>query len=317
MQVATSSWAESGALDACSVQDHAAEAFHLTALTVLQQNHGCGYSREFVREKVLGWAIGRWPEVFVGRSACDPNFETHSASANVRVTTTNSGSYGWTFRGRLPDGSERSHREIRVVVTGDAGRDLMAVRTGHFGDPEVNAVAGQPQFLQTIVDHLDFDDGGFPVLATPRKVMTGDTFENFYEHLMSARRGLPILAIGHSEGLSEKRGGANGPFLDAHSIARLLCGLAHVVSLGSDTSSRLERRLGQGMGVCAEEARLFMPALGKTPGPQGHPRFAAPRLVRCDSASASAKARAAACEWSLSAPRRMQFDALWAAAGGG
>ncbi len=119
-----------------------------------------------------------------------------------------------------------------------------------------------------------------------------------------------MFAIAQSDPLAPSNRSADETELNAWSLARKVCGLAHVMSLSSAVSARLEKRLGQEMAIPAREARLFMPGIGKNGGPEAHPRFV-PRRTPDDEANGAGGARAAAYEWSVSHLRRIGFDALW------
>jgi hypothetical protein len=281
-----------------------------TTLTALSQRHASGYSREYIRESVMSWAARKWPELLVGRDACGVAFAAQSASASVQVTCAGDGDYVWAFNGIGPDGSGRVW-ETRVLVLGGDDHDLVAVRTGYASDAAATPVCAQPQFLRSLVEHLPFDDGGFPLSTQPWPVPSFAAFANFRDHLLSPRRTLPILAVASGEA---ERSGAAAP--SPAVLARALCGLAHVVSLSGVGLSCLEGCLGSGMAVHAGEARLFMPGLAAGFDPERHPAFTQPRAApRLDASHLEAAAQRATHSWSTSAARRADFDALWTRSG--
>lgn len=298
----------------------ASAGLQLTTLTTLLQNHGSGYSREYVREMVLTWAARKWPELFIGHSACEPNFESRTPSGDVKVTSTNHGSYTWSFNGRHPEKQADRHWETRVLVVGNDDQDLLVVRTGYYlGDSSFHGLVAQPRFVPLLIEHLDFNDGGFPVCAWPHLVANAAAFENFYDHLTSLQRTLPILAVGASPLSRAVLNDFERPSMDAWALARQVCGLAHVVSLGTPGSATLRERLGTAMEVCPGEARLFMPRVDSV-APEQHLRFVPAACAQGEGESglapyreeASSAASAATYEWSTSAQRCRGFDALWA-----
>lgn len=285
-------------------------ALRATTLTALSQNRGSGYSREFVRANVLAWATRKWPELFVDQDPCEPEFESHSGPTGVTVTTADRGGYSWSFKGTHPDASAARVWETRVLALGDEEHDLLTVRTGYLGGLDSTVSCAQPRFLSALIEHLAFEDGGYPVCTTPRRVFSDRSFDNLRDHLASPRRALPILAVG-CDGKSHN---SVAPLLDADSMARKLCGLVHVVSLGPPTLERLENLLGRDMAVHAGEARLFMPGLAAEPDPEMHPCFPKDPISRSAAGDIEIAAQAATHGWSTSPTRRADFDALWATA---
>jgi hypothetical protein len=95
-----------------------------------------------------------------------------------------------------------------------------------------------------------------------------------------------------------------------------LRGLAHVVCLGPLVLSRLEEGLGSRLAVDVGQARLFMPGLDDAePEAMHHPLFSPAGSVAHRQAprECAAAAQSAVYAWSVSAPRRLDFEALWLA----
>lgn len=300
------------------IRDHIVESgprrctsLRATTLTALSQRHASGYSREFIRESVMSWATRKWPELLVGRDACQITFAAHSDLASVQVTCAGHGEYVWAFKGTGPDSSGRVW-ETCVLVLSAEDRDLLAIRTGYTGDNGATPFCAQPRFLCSLVEHLRFDDGGYPLSTQPREVLSLTAFEDFRDHLFSRSRTLPILAVASQAKPEGDVAGAPSPAV----LARALCGIAHVVGLSEMSISCLEECLGSGMALHAGEARLFMPGLAADPDPKQHPAFAQPhRAQRLDARYIEAAAQRATYSWSTSAARRADFDALWSRSG--
>jgi hypothetical protein len=287
-------------------------SLHATTLTALSQRHGTGYSREFIRESVMSWAAQKWPELLIGRDACALGFAAHSPCASVQVTCAGGGEYVWAFKGTDADRPGRVW-ETCILVLGGQDHDLLTVRTGYAGSAAAMLFCGQPKFLSSLIDHLPFEDGGYPVGTQPREVFSRAAFDNFRDHLLSRRRTLPILAVA-SEVTSEVDA---PPAPSPAALARALCGVAHVVSLGKVAVSYVEDCLGARMAVHAGEARLFLPGLAADDDPDMHPTFGDLRAPPCLKASdVEDAAQTAAQSWSTSAARLADFDVLWAKSGG-
>lgn len=304
--------------DATIVRDSPARpATRPTTLTALQQSPGSGYSRDYLRESVLAWARSKWPELFAGRDAGEAGFEGRGESSRVQVAHGRRGS-SWWFRGVRPDLTGSRLWETRILFVGEEERDLLLVGTGYFGDADARVLVAQPAFVCPLVEHLPFDDGGYPVCTTPRHVLDDAALANFRDHLLSPRRTLPVLALGAHPTSSESRDRDEARLPDARSLARRLCGLAHVVSLGPLVLGRLERWLESELALQAGEARLFLPALEESPGPRRHPRFSRSRAAATAAATGDvgAAAQAATYDWSVAPSRRLDFDALWASVAG-
>lgn len=283
-----------------------------TTLTALSQRHSSGYSREFIRESVMSWAARKWPELLIGRDACGISFEAHSPCASVQITCAGDGEYAWAFKGTGTDGSGRVW-ETCVLVLGGEEDDLLTVRTGYAGRAAATPFCAQPKFLCSLIEHLPFEDGGYPIGTEPRRVFSLAAFDNFRDHLLSRRRTLPILAVAIDVASEASAPASPSPAV----LARALCGVAHVVSLAGVSVSCLEECLGQGMAVRAGDARLFMPGLAPDDEPDKHPAFANLDVPAHSEASyVEAAAQRATHSWSTSIARRADFEALWAKSGG-
>ena len=277
---------------------------------------GSGYSRDYLRETVLAWGARRWPDLFDGRNEyATDDLETELGSALVQVTSPRDSGLAWSFRGIRPGLTASRLWETRVLFLSQGDQDLLFVGTGYLGQTDAPVAVAQPGFLCGIIDHLPFDDGGYRICTEPRQVLNDAAFASFRDHLLSPRRTMPVLALGSSPAWGEARDWADSGTGDARSIARGLCGLAHVVCLGPLVLSKLESWLGSELAVKVGQARLFMPGLGDgSAGAADHPLFL-PRLGRAGEAGGDvgSAAEEAIYAWSVSAPRRIEFEALWRA----
>jgi hypothetical protein len=284
-------------------------------LTALLQTRSSGYSREFLRESVLAWAARKWPELFVGRNVYEPAFQSHSGRSQIQVTSACDGNHAWSFKGIRPDVTGARYWETRVLVLGNEGHDLLGVSTGYLGDVDPKATVAQPAFLNGLIEHLPFEDGGYPVCTVPRQVFDERAFVNLHDHLLSQRRTLPILIVGAGSSSSESRDWEEPHRINARSIAQQLCGLAHVVCVGPLILGLLEARLGSDMAVRSGEARLYLPGPGNTEREQRRRSAQAlPDTTHFAAGDVGAAARAAVYAWSVSASRRTDFNSLWATA---
>ena len=288
-------------------------ALRAATLTALTQRHGSGYSREFIRERVMSWATQKWPDLLVGRDACVVDFAAHAASASVQVRCASDGAYSWAFKGIGPDGSGRLW-ETCVLVLGAEDQDLLAVRTGYVGPTAATPFCAQPRFLCSLIEHLPFEDGGYAIGTQSRRVFSLGDFDTFRDHLLSPRRTLPILAVADDA----ESGVKASPSPRSAVLARALCGVAHVVSLAGVGVSCLEECLGPRMAVRAGEARLFMPGLAAAgANPKAHQTISSPLAPSTSEASdVEAAAQQATHSWSTSGRRRADFEVLWAKVGG-
>ncbi|MCE9660800.1 MAG: hypothetical protein K8R60_19905 [Burkholderiales bacterium] len=288
---------------------------HTTTLTALLQDGGNGYSREYLRENVLAWGARKWPDLFEGRNEyADDDLETRLGASQVQVVSARDGGFAWSFRGIRPDLSASRLWETRVLFLGHGDQDLLFVSTGFLGQADARLLIAQPGFLCGLIDHLPFDDGGYRVCTAPRQVLNEAAFASFREHLLSPRRTMPVLALGSSPASSESRDWENCGHIDARAIARKVGGLAHVVSLGPLVLDRLESWLGSDLAVKVGDARLFMPGLDdEAPEPAQHPVFSPARagLAGEPAGDVGSAAEAAIHAWSISASRRLDFEALW------
>ena len=291
---------------------HGSTSLRTTTLTALTQRQGSGYSREFIRESVMAWAARKWPELLIGRDACGIGFQAHSDFASVHVSCAGDEDDVWTFKGTGAHGPEGMW-ETCVLVLGGQDHDLLTVRTGYRGHAEATPACAQPKFLCALIEHLSFDDGGHGLSTAPRQVFSLASFDDFHQHLLSGRRTLPILAVRSEVASRDPAIAAPDPAV----LARALCGVAHVVSLGAVGASCLEGCLGGSLGVSPGEARLFMPGLAADADPGGHPAFRSLQgSLRSEAGDVEAAVQTATHSWSTSLARRADFEALWARSGG-
>ena len=263
---------------------------------------------------MLAWGARKWPDLFDGRNefAAD-DLETHLGSSRVQVASARNGGFAWSFRGIRPDLTASRLWETRVLFLRHGDQDLLFISTGYHGQIDTRIFVAQPGFLCGLIDHLPFDDGGYRVCTAPRQVLNDAAFASLRDHLLSRRRTMPVLVLGSSPAWSEARDWADSGPVDARSITRKLCGLAHVVCLGPLVLHRLENWLGSELAVKVGQARLFMPGLDeKAAVAAHHPAFSP---ARSDEAArdVSSAAEAAVYAWSVSEPRRLDFEALWSA----
>ena len=151
------------------------------------------------------------------------------------------------------------------------GADVVGLQTSCSDLPDAALVVAPPRLLGAWVEGLELEDGGVPVLGTPREVNDTRQLAAFCDHVLSGTRTLPVIAL------------ANKPHsryygVDPQGLAEAVRGLAHVACIAPNVAAAVRERLGENFGLVAGAARIYAPRFCTTATPADHPlvRNAAP-----------------------------------------
>ena len=173
------------------------------------------------------------------------------------------------------DGTRTWTTRAIVADTGDA--DVMALQTACSGATSGPLVIAPPKLLGAWVERLDLEDGGVAVLGEPRMVSAADQLEAFCDHVLSARRALPVIALTNKPN-SRYYG------VDPRGVAEAVRGLAHVACLTPELATAAADRLGAKLVPVPGVPRIYAPNFDPAAVPKDHP------LMRLSPASLAAKA---------------------------
>jgi hypothetical protein len=166
----------------------------------------------------------------------------------------------------------------RAVVADDGEADLLALQTTCAGPPSGPLVIAPPRLLGAWVERLALEDGGVPVVTQPRMVDTREQLDSFCDHVLSAQRTLPVIALTNKPN-SRYYG------VDPRCVAEAVRGLAHVACLTPELATSAGERLGPKLVPVPGVPRLYGPGFSPLALPREHP-LVRPPAVATDSGAA-------------------------------
>jgi hypothetical protein len=137
-----------------------------------------------------------------------------------------------------------------VTVGEQAGRVLFGARLVNVTRrADATFVPSLPGIARQIVGRLPSKADRAPLAETPWRVVTSDDVDDLIALLDDPARKLPLVAI--ADGVNRER------FADPEAVARRLAGASHVVSLDSEATWELTRRIGKALSVFDGAARFY------------------------------------------------------------
>jgi hypothetical protein len=221
-------------------------------------------NRRMARELAWRWVAAKWPRLVPTPSDMErSNFERSLPGQALAVSTTEDGS-AWSLSvAHTQRGTTRTWMtRAQVMATHDA--DVLTVQTACTDAPETPLVVAPPRLLADWVEGIDLQDAGLAVQGAPREVFDPWQLAALCEHLLSAQRRLPVIAL-------VNRPQTRYYGVDPHGLAESLRGLAHVACIAPHLTGDISNRLGHDFGVVHGAARIY--AAGFTPkaSPAAHP----------------------------------------------
>ena len=218
---------------------------------------------------VCKWVRAKWPRL--ANAAVDLSRKSEcSVPGQALSVAGEAGSANWSasIASTDPRGGRAWMTTVRVADTGDA--DVMNVLTSCTDGPAAPLVVAPPALLRLLVRHLDLDDGGVPITGEARAVEDPEQAEAFCDHVLSATRTLPIIALAPSPG-------SNYYGVDPGHLAEALSGLAHVACLASPMVAEVAKRLDAQIVPVAGAARICQPLSQAGAFKNPHPLIRQPR----------------------------------------
>ena len=234
-------------------------------------------NRRHAKDLVWRWVGTKWPALMPVASDLErSHLERRLPGRRLTVATDAEGAV-WSVEVAYSekDGTRTWTTRAIVADTGDA--DVMALQTACSGATSGPLVIAPPKLLGAWVERLDLEDGGVAVLGEPRMVSAADQLEAFCDHVLSARRALPVIALTNKPN-SRYYG------VDPRGVAEAVRGLAHVACLTPELATAAADRLGAKLVPVPGVPRIYAPNFDPAAVPKDHP------LMRLSPASLAAKA---------------------------
>ena len=125
-------------------------------------------------------------------------------------------------------------------------------------------VVAPPRLLGAWVQRLDLRDAGVAVLGEARDVDNPAQLAAFCDHVLSAKRTLPVIALTNSP-----RSRYFG--VDPRGLAEAIRGLAHVACLSPEMAAEIPMRFGKDFTLVPGAARIYAAGFNPDAIPQDHP----------------------------------------------
>ena len=233
-------------------------------------------NRRRAKELAWEWVGAKWPRLMPLPSEMEnDHIERSSQGQELSVTTSGGGSV-WTLSVAYSERRGTRTWMTRARVADAADADVMDLQTLCSEPLDAALVVAPPRLLGAWVEGLELEDGGVPVLGTPREVNDPKQLAAFCDHVLSATRTLPVIALANKPN-SRYYG------VDPHGLAEAVRGLAHVACVAPEVAAAVKGRLGESFGLVAGAARIYAPRFGASAALAEHP------LIR-NTAPASASA---------------------------
>lgn len=221
-------------------------------------------NRRRAQELAWEWVGSKWPRLLPPASAlAKDSFECSLPGQELSASVGADGA-DWTLSIAH---SERSNGRIwmtQALVADDGDADLIGVQTSCTEVARAPLVVAPPRVLGLWVEHLDLDDGGYPVIAEARAVDEPAQVDAFCRHVLSERRTLPVIAL-----TNNPRTRYYG--VDPRGLAEAVRGMAHVACISASMAAAVTRRLGEEFGPVSGAARIYAPGFDERARTEDHP----------------------------------------------
>ena len=223
------------------------------------------------RAKDLAWAwVGaKWPRLMPSAAELErSHIDIRLPGRRLSVATDADGSL-WRLEVAYgeKDGTRSWITRALVADTGEA--DVLALQTACSNLGSGPTVIAPPRLLGSWVQRLDLEDGGVAVVGEPRMVGDAEGLATFCDHLLSAERALPVIALTNKPN-SRYYG------VDPRGLAEAVRGLAHVACLTPALAAGAAVRLGKHLAPLPGVPRIYGPGFSPAAASSEHPLMRAP-----------------------------------------
>ncbi|MEO7338184.1 MAG: hypothetical protein ABIV63_16550 [Caldimonas sp.] len=221
-------------------------------------------NRRRAQDLAWAWVGAKWPRLLPPASDLKKDSIECSLPGQELSATVGPDGTDWTLSVAH---SERGGGRIwmtRALVADDGDADVIGVQTSCTEVARSPMVIAPPRVLGLWVEHLDLNDGGFAVIGEARNVDDSAQAGSFCNHVLSAQRTLPVIAL-----MNSPRSRYYG--VDPRGLAEAVRGMAHVACLSSELAGDVAQRLGENFVPVSGAARIYVPGFGADARPEDHP----------------------------------------------
>ncbi len=250
------------------------------------------------RDEVLKWASKRAGGTLPDGAWQGEPFESLSAGRTTMCVAVETGGGNiWSIRGDDPDKSVAGRvwsTEITLGLKPD-GETLVSVRLlMHSVEPSPSFTPATPGVVQQIAEACGLDDAGIWVRAAPFVITNEKDAARLVEWLSSTERKLPAILLSGDERSSTPE----APLLDGDTLAKALCGLAHVVVVPAQHTYLLSDAFGKSLSAFHGAVRICNPGFDELSDPFDHRLYLA-EVIRSDPEKVASEIRASLARESL------------------
>lgn len=243
------------------------------------------------RDEVLRWASKRAGGTLPEGAWQGKPFESLSAGRTTMCVTVETGGGSiWALRGDDPDKGVAGRVWSTEVTLGRKpdGETLVSVRLlMHSTEALPNFTPATPGVIQQLAESCGLDDDGIWVRAAPHVIGGEDDIARLVDWLSSAQRKLPAILVSGDE----RSASPDAPLLDTETLAKALCGLAHVIVVPAQHTYVLSDTFGKSLSVFHGAVRICNPGFDELSDPFGH-RLYLGEVIKSDPGRVAAEIRA-------------------------
>ena len=231
------------------------------------------------RKEVLSWAQNRAGATLPSEAWQGEDFELPAAGRATMASCVETGNgLLWSLRGDDPDKNVAGRiwsSEITLGRAAQNGSVTLGLRLlVNSSERHLVIEPAVPGLVLQIAEACQLIDGQVPIRTRAHHVSDVGHVETLFEWLKSPSRKLPIIiATG-----DERESNPDQAILNANTLGKALCGLAHVVSLPAALSFSLSALLGKQLSVFHGGVRVYEPGFDLDADPWRH------RLILGDNA---------------------------------
>lgn len=229
--------------------------------SLLRSRHSGADARLAAVTTVLDWVRSKWGMV-IPKSAWDGvGFDYEQPGLRIAAAASEDGAF-WAFRSEHLGEDSRTWA-TEAIVADDTGGNILGVRNSCSSLRNESVPSNSPRILREFVAKYGLIDDERQVRATPWQVSSEEQFEEFFAHLLSPGRSLPVVVL-------SPLATVGGFAIDPGPLSRNVQGLAHVVCLEEIAASELTARVGRTHGVFNGGVRTYAPGFNYSSDPARH-----------------------------------------------
>lgn len=215
---------------------------------------------ERARKEVLKWASKRAGGTLPQGAWDGEAFEMQSPGRPTTCETVETdGGNIWSIRGDDLDKDVAGRVWSTEITLGQEKLDsetLVSVRLlMNSAEASPSFVPATPGLVHQLAEVCGLDDDGIGVRATPFIINGEDDAKRMIDWLSSAQRKMPAILVSGDERSSSP----DTPLLDSNTLAKTLCGLAHVIAIPAQFTYMLSDEFGKSLSVFHGAVRICSP----------------------------------------------------------